>query len=81
MVWGRLVFTFSDWPNPFSPVFCLLGRWNSIELYCPSHFALSSVFWGLWGRAISKGEFKYLQVLLKKSQHIRGAEMGDEPNV
>ena len=60
---------------------CLLRRWDSIELYCPSHFALPPGFWGLWGKAISKGGFEYLQVLLGRSLFIYGVGLGDDPTV
>ena len=58
---------------------CLLGRWDSIEIYCSSLVALPPGFWGLWGKAISKGVFKCLQVLLRRSFFIYGLGWGMIP--
>jgi len=62
-------------------VVCVLGRWGCIELYNFSLFALPPGFWGLWGKAISKGGFECLQVLLRRSLFIYGVGLGDDPTI
>jgi len=67
----------------YLPVVCLLGRWNtlSVQLGCPSHLPLPPGLRVLWGKAIVKGGFEYLQVLSGGPPFIHGAGVGAGPNV
>jgi len=67
----------------YLPVVYLLGRCNicSIELCCPSTHTRPPGFWGLWGMAIAKKGFGYLQVLIGRSLFMYEVGVGADPNV